>query len=99
MVNSFVRSLNWLEKAAPGEVVTRSDWNRDDAVRTTFVEVYAKIRDLFDHQGGIGADAVGSTYEFASSSYRGLPGPDVKVAVAATFTNRFIDAAIKKYPA
>ncbi len=95
-VNAIVRTLHWMQKAGPEKIFATVPpeyygSNPDIYKRSLAAALHTYVAD-----GRVTMDEVKNTYQQLLSA--GRLKPTDKVDLAATFDNRFVDAANKKYP-
>ena len=95
MVNAIVRALRWIEKANPDQITDTvgPDYYGDD--KTLYKKGLAKNIDSFLHDGTFSMQGAENVYKIL---YAFEPSVQTaKIDLARTYTNRFVQNALKKY--
>ncbi len=92
-VLAMVRALQWIDRASVDEIADAlpAEWAKPD--RNIFLASIRGTRDMFSPDGRFSAEGAGIAFQVLSTVDPQLRG--VKVDLAETFTNRFVEKALQ----
>jgi NitT/TauT family transport system substrate-binding protein len=94
LVNSFARTLNWIQATPPAKIVATlpANWKLGDTELN--VEVWTHSKDMFSKTGRFDPEAVKVPMTVLSSFDKRVS--PTSIDLSKTYTNKFIDEALKQ---
>lgn len=96
VTNAIVRAERWLQKATPEQVAEAVPPDQLMGDRALYISAFQRTREALSLDGRMSADGARVVYDVL-----GAFTPEVKatpIDLSKTYDNRFVDAALKRYP-